>query len=28
VHSGHSTQGNPETILEVRRILLEHVEAR
>jgi pimeloyl-ACP methyl ester carboxylesterase len=28
VHSGHSTQGNPGTILEVRRILLEHVEAR
>jgi len=28
VHSDHSTQGNPETILEVRRILLEHVEAR
>ena len=28
VHSDHSTQGNPETIEEVRRILLEHVEAR
>jgi len=28
VHSDHSTQGHPETILEVRRILLEHVEAR
>jgi hypothetical protein len=28
VHSGHSTQGHPETILEVRRILLEHVESQ
>jgi hypothetical protein len=28
VRSSHSTQGNPETIREVRRILLEHVEAR
>jgi pimeloyl-ACP methyl ester carboxylesterase len=28
VRSGHSTQGNPDTIREVRRILLEHVEAR
>ena len=28
VRSGHSTQGHPDTILEVRRILLEHVEAR
>jgi pimeloyl-ACP methyl ester carboxylesterase len=27
VHSGHSTQGNPETILEVRRILLENLGA-
>jgi pimeloyl-ACP methyl ester carboxylesterase len=25
VHSGHSTQGEPVTILEVRRILLEHL---
>ena len=24
VHSGHSTQGHPETIEEVRRILREH----
>ena len=28
LQSDHSTQGHPETILEVRRILLEHVEAR
>jgi pimeloyl-ACP methyl ester carboxylesterase len=28
VRSGHSTQGEPATIEEVRRILLEHVEAR
>ena len=26
VRSSHSTQGEPETILEVRRILLEHVQ--
>jgi pimeloyl-ACP methyl ester carboxylesterase len=26
-HSGHSTQGNPQTIEEVRRILLEHAAA-
>jgi hypothetical protein len=26
VHSGHSTQSDPETIEEVRRILLEHLE--
>ena len=26
VHSGHSTQGHPETIEEVRRILLEHLK--
>jgi hypothetical protein len=25
-HSGHSTQGNPDTIQETRRILLEHLE--
>lgn len=25
VHSGHSTQANPETIEEVRRILVEHL---
>jgi hypothetical protein len=25
VRSGHSAQSNPEVILEVRRILLEHV---
>ena len=25
VHSGHSTQSDPETIEEVRRILLEHL---
>lgn len=28
VRSDHATQGHPETILEVRRILLEHVKAR
>ncbi|MGH9260515.1 MAG: esterase/lipase family protein, partial [Acidimicrobiales bacterium] len=28
VDSDHSTQGHPETIEEVRRILVEHVEAR
>ncbi|HSO49118.1 MAG TPA: alpha/beta hydrolase, partial [Acidimicrobiia bacterium] len=28
VRSGHSTQANPETILEVRRILREHVAER
>jgi hypothetical protein len=28
VHSGHSTQAHPETILEVRRILREHIGAR
>ena len=28
VRSGHSTQGHPETIREVRRILLEHVESQ
>jgi hypothetical protein len=28
VRSGHSTQGEPATIEEVRRILLEHLEAR
>lgn len=27
VHSSHSVQGNPETILEVKRILLEHAKA-
>jgi triacylglycerol esterase/lipase EstA (alpha/beta hydrolase family) len=27
VRSGHSTQGHPETIEEVRRILREHIEA-
>ncbi|HEU5464972.1 MAG TPA: hypothetical protein VFV82_12640, partial [Candidatus Binatia bacterium] len=27
VHSGHSMQGNPETIQEVKRILMEHAEA-
>jgi hypothetical protein len=27
VRSDHSTQGNPETIEEVRRILLEHADA-
>jgi len=27
VRSGHSAQGNPDVILEVRRILLEHAEA-
>jgi pimeloyl-ACP methyl ester carboxylesterase len=26
VRSGHSTQGNPETIQEVKRILMEHTE--
>ena len=26
VHSGHSMQGNPETIQEVKRILMEHAE--
>ena len=25
-HSGHSTQGDPRTVDEVRRILLEHIE--
>jgi len=28
VRSGHSTQGEPATINEVKRILLEHLEAR
>jgi hypothetical protein len=28
VRSGHSTQGHPETIAEVGRILREHLEAR
>jgi pimeloyl-ACP methyl ester carboxylesterase len=28
VRSGHSTQGHPETIEEVRRILREHIETR
>jgi pimeloyl-ACP methyl ester carboxylesterase len=28
VHSGHSTQAHPETILEVRRILRAHIGAR
>jgi hypothetical protein len=28
VRSGHSTQGHPETIEEVRRILREHIAAR
>lgn len=28
VRSGHSTQGNPETIEEVRRILREHIGVR
>jgi hypothetical protein len=28
VRSGHSTQGDPETILEVRRILREEVAGR
>jgi hypothetical protein len=27
VNSGHSTQSNPDTILEVRRILREHIGA-
>ena len=26
VHSGHSMQGNPETIQEVKRILFEHAK--
>jgi hypothetical protein len=26
VHSSHSVQGNPETILEIKRILLEHAK--
>jgi hypothetical protein len=26
VRSGHSTQGNPETIQEVKRILMEHAD--
>ena len=26
VHAGHSCQGNPLTIEEVRRILLEHLK--
>jgi len=28
VRSSHSTQSNPETILEIERILREHVESR
>jgi len=28
VRSGHSTQGHPETVEEVRRILIEHVRAK
>jgi hypothetical protein len=28
VHSGHSMQGNPETIQEVKRILIEHARSR
>ena len=28
VRSGHSTQGHPETIEEMRRILREHLETR
>lgn len=28
VRSGHSTQGHPETVEEVRRILREHIGAR
>ena len=28
VRSGHSTQGHPETVEEVRRILIEHVGAK
>ena len=28
VRSGHSTQGHPETIEEVRRILREHIGVR
>jgi hypothetical protein len=27
VHSSHSVQGNPETIQEVKRILLQHLAA-
>jgi hypothetical protein len=27
VRSGHSTQGHPETIQEIKRILLEHAKA-
>jgi len=27
VHSGHSMQGNPETIQEVKRILIEHAKS-
>ena len=27
VHSGHSTQTKPQTILEVRRILHEHLDS-
>ena len=27
VHSGHSMQGNPETIQEVKRILIEHTNS-
>jgi hypothetical protein len=26
VRSGHSVQGNPQTVLEVRRILLQHAD--
>jgi hypothetical protein len=26
VHSGHSMQGNPKTIQEVKRILIEHAQ--
>jgi hypothetical protein len=28
VRSGHSTQGHPETIQEIKRILLEHLQTR
>ena len=28
VRSGHSTQGHPETIEEVRRILREHIDGK
>jgi hypothetical protein len=28
VHSSHSAQGNPATIEEIRRILLEHARAQ